>query len=276
MNQTIAQPKSKPKGALIAALVFLLLGIAGCGFAAVKTVPYISDIVDFVSDLDQVASVRPMGEPVSFTSTGEDGIALLSGEAVCTGEGPSGAVNFERYEAFGPGTTVELGGVTMDGYILFDTESGADYTITCGAGGVAATWRPPLHRSSSTVRLVSSGNRRRVGRIVLRADRDHPAHRRAGAAQRLEEAQPGPSAGAVPDPAGRPPPPGQAAAPPAPGQNAWGSPQPPPAAPQPQAPPPQPQAPNLPPPAPGTPPPFTGGSQAPPPPGPGNNPPPPG
>ena len=277
MNQTIAQPKSKPKGALIAALVFLLLGIAGCGFAAVKTVPYISDIVDFVSDLDQVASVRPMGEPVSFTSTGEDGIALLSGEAVCTGEGPSGAVNFERYEAFGPGTTVELGGVTMDGYILFDTESGADYTITCGAGGrggYVATTAPSFLVDGAPGFLGGIGAGLAGSFFVLIAI----ILLIVGLVQRSswKKRNQGPQPGQFPTQQGGPPPPGQAAAPPAPGQNAWGSPQPPPAAPQPQAPPPQPQPPNLPPPAPGTPPPFTGGSQAPPPPGPGNNPPPPG
>lgn len=145
MANVIAQ-KPKPKGALIAALVLLLLGIAGCGFAAAKSVPYISDLVDFVSDLDQVGRIVPMGQEVSFDSSGSDGVAILSQEAVCTGEGPSGSVTFQGYEAFGPGTTVELGGVQMSGYILFDIESGSEYTIRCGdassSGSYIATTAP--------------------------------------------------------------------------------------------------------------------------------------
>jgi hypothetical protein len=142
----VTAQKPKPKAALVTALVFLLLGIGGCGFAVAKAVPYISDLVDFVSDLDQVGRVVPMGQEVSFDSGGSDGVALLSGEAVCTGEGPSGPVSFQGYEAFGPGTTVELGGVQMNGYILFDIESGSEYTIRCGdsssSGSYTATTAP--------------------------------------------------------------------------------------------------------------------------------------
>ncbi|MCZ7630349.1 MAG: hypothetical protein M5U19_15510 [Microthrixaceae bacterium] len=137
---TNASSKPKPKGALIAALVFLLLGIGGCGFAAAKTVPYISDLVDFATELDQVGRVVSMGEEVSFTASGADGIALLSEEAVCTGEGPSGPVSFQAYEAFGPGTTVELGGVRINGYMLFDIESGSEYTIRCGDGSTFGSY----------------------------------------------------------------------------------------------------------------------------------------
>jgi hypothetical protein len=134
----MANSQSKPKGALIAALVCFVLGIAGCGFAASRAVPFISDLADFVSELDNFATNNPMGEPVSFTAGGDDGLVLLSDEAACTGDGPDGAVRFEAYEGFGPGTNVELNGTSMSGYILFETRSGADYSITCGSAGTGS------------------------------------------------------------------------------------------------------------------------------------------
>lgn len=276
------QPKPKPKGALIAALVFLLLGIGGCGFAAFKTVPYIQDVVDFVTDLDQVARTRPMGEPITFTATGTEGIALLSGEAVCEGEGSGGPVTFDPYESFGPGTTVELGGVNIEGYILFDTETDGEYTITCGAGGFGSyvvTTAPSFLVEGAPGVAAGIGAGLFGAFCVLVA----VILFIVGLVQRSswKKRNQGPPAGQFQ----QPPAPGQGA-PPAPGQNAWGSPQPPPPAmppgqPQPgqgqpgaPTPPPAPPTQQQPPAAPGTPPPFTGGTQPPQAPG-GDTPPPP-
>ncbi len=143
---TVQTSKPKPKGALIAALVFLLLGIAGCGYAAAKTVPYISDVVDFATDVGKVNSMVPMGQELTFTSSGSDGIVLLTSEAVCSGEGSGGAISFEGYQSFGPGTNVELGGAQISGYILFRTDSGTDYRVRCGdassVGSYTATTAP--------------------------------------------------------------------------------------------------------------------------------------
>lgn len=277
--------KPKPKGALVAALVFLLLGIAGCGFAAAKTVPYISDLVDFVKDLDEVGRVVSMGEEVTFDSSGSDGVALLSDEAVCTGEGPSGPVSFQGYEAFGPGTTVELGGVPMQGYILFDIESGSDYTIRCGdgssSGSYTATTAPSFLVNGAPgflggigaglagallvfisfilfiVGLVQRSSWKKKQKQGLAAP--------TGYGTSTQQVAPAPGQGGV-SPWNAPPAPGQ-------GAGGWGSPSqqgPPPAPPQQQGPPPMPPSPpqqappsQSPPPPP---PPTPGGEQPPPPP----------
>ncbi len=134
-NKNITKSNSKPKGALITALVFFLLGLGGCGYGAARGIPFITDLVDYVSELDNFATTVPMGESASFTSSGTEGLILLTGEAVCTGSGPGGDVRFDAYESFGPGTTVEINNANIDGYILFDTETGDDYEITCGSRG---------------------------------------------------------------------------------------------------------------------------------------------
>ncbi|MEZ5239547.1 MAG: hypothetical protein R2716_11610 [Microthrixaceae bacterium] len=150
--------KSKPKGALIAALVFLVLGIGGCAYAATQVVPFVSDLVDFVDELDQFGSVVPMGQDTSFTASGSRGVALLSNEAVCTGEGASGSISFEGYESFGTGTNVELNGQNIEGYVLFDTESGVEYTLRCGdasSGGSYIATTAPTFIAEGAPGLVS-------------------------------------------------------------------------------------------------------------------------
>lgn len=271
-----ATQKPKPKGALIAALVFLLLGIGGCGFAAAKSVPYISDLVDFATDLDQVGRVVSMGEETSFTSSGSKGIALLSEEAVCTGEGPSGPVSFDAYTSFGPGTTVELGGVQMDGYVLFDIETGSEYTITCGDSSSFGRYT-----STTAPSFLVEGAPGFIGGILAGF---------AGAffvfiafilliiglvqrsSWKKKQNQGPPASGGWGAPAQQvPPAPGQGAAspwsaPPAPGQGAPGGWSAPPAPPQ-QAPPPAPQGlPQQPTPQQPPPPPVGGGAPPPPPP----------
>ncbi len=134
----MANRTSKPKGALIAALIFFLLGLAGCGVAAATTIPFISDLVDWVSDIENLARTNSMGDTVSFTADGDRGVALLSSEAACRGEGPGGSISFEAYESFGPGTDVNLNGVDIAGYTLFDTQSGGEYTVTCGSAGAGS------------------------------------------------------------------------------------------------------------------------------------------
>lgn len=134
----MANSPTKPKGALVAALVLFLLGIAGCGYGAARAVPFISDLADFVSELDTFVNNTPMGEPATLTAGGGNGLVLLSDEAACTGEGPDGAVRFDAYEDFSPGTNVEINGTRMNGYILFDTRSGADYSVTCGSAGTGS------------------------------------------------------------------------------------------------------------------------------------------
>ncbi|MFV0317689.1 MAG: hypothetical protein ACK5O2_12110 [Microthrixaceae bacterium] len=261
MSYAIASPaKPKPKGALIAALVFLVLGIAGCGYGAAKIVPFFSDAVEFFTDLDQVARVTPMGEPITFTSAGTDGIALLSGEAVCTGESAGGDVRFQPYESFGSTTSFELGGVSMDGYILFSTESGSEYTITCGSAGsgsYVATTAPNFLIDGATGLATGFGAGLFGGFCILVAIilLIVGLVQRSGWKKRNQGFQGGPPPGM----------PGQPAqVPPAPGQGAWG-PQGPgqgPAGAQPVTAPPPLGTP--PPPAggqggpPGTPPPFTG------------------
>lgn len=292
---SVTTQKPKPKGALIAALVFLVLGIAGCGYGAARTVPYISDLVDFASDLDSVGRMASMGEEVTFTSSGTDGIALLSGEAVCEGEGPSGSVTFQGYEAFGPGTTVELGGVQMNGYILFDTESGADYRIRCGdassSGSYTATTAPSFLIDGAPGFLGGIGAGLAgaffvflsiilliVG-LVQRSSWKKKQNQAPPTTPGYGSAPPAPGQGA---PSGwqTPPAPGQQA----PGQGAaggWGAPQapqgqqglppvapqqPPPAPPQTPPPVPPPAPPQTPPPVPPQVPPGNPGDQAPPPP----------
>jgi hypothetical protein len=134
----MANRTSKPKGALIAALIFFVLGLAGCGVAAATTIPFISDLVDWVSDIENLARTNSMGDTVSFTADGDRGVALLSSEAACRGEGPGGSISFEAYESFGPGTDVNLNGVDIAGYTLFDTQSGGEYTVTCGSAGAGS------------------------------------------------------------------------------------------------------------------------------------------
>ncbi len=124
---------NKPKGALIAALIFFVLGLGGCAFAAATTIPFIGDLVDWVDDITNAA--RSMGETAEFTATDDRGIVLVTAEAACTGEGPAGPIRFEGYESFGPGTSVEVDGLDLAGYLLFDTQAGADYRITCGTAG---------------------------------------------------------------------------------------------------------------------------------------------
>lgn len=271
-------PKPKPKGALIAALVFLLLGIGGCGFAAAKSVPYISDLVDFATDLDRVGRVVAMGEETSFTSSGSKGIALLSEEAVCTGEGPSGPVTFDAYESFGPTTSVDLGGVRMRGYVLFDIETGSEYTITCGDGSSFGSYT-----ATTAPSFLVEGAPGFIGGIIAGF---------AGAffvfisfilfiiglvqrsSWKKKQNQGPPASGGWGAPAQQvPPAPGQGGAsgwnaPPAPGQSAPGGWSAPPAPPQPPAPQGLPQQPpsQQPPPPPMAPPPVGGGDQPPPPP----------
>ena len=134
----MANGTSKPKGALIAALIFFLLGLVGCGIAAATTIPFITDLVDWVSEIDDFAQTNRMGESATFTADGEDGVVLLTSEAACTGEGPDGAVRFDAYQSFGTGTNVDFNGQSYEGYQLFDTRTGASYTITCGSGGAGS------------------------------------------------------------------------------------------------------------------------------------------
>ena len=185
----MANSQTKPKGALVAALVFFLLGIAGCGFAAVSAVPFISDLADFVSDLDEFVSNTPMGEQASFTAGGEDGLVLLSDEAACTGEGPDGAVRFEAYEGFGTGTNVELNGTSMSGYILFETRSGADYSITCGSAGTGSFLVTSAPTFLVEGALGAAGRPPGLpGRGLLRVPVHRAADRGARAAEPLEQA----------------------------------------------------------------------------------------
>jgi len=130
----MADGTTAPKGALIAALICIALGLASCGFAGVTTVPYVRDLADFVSDVGGSFSSEPMGESLTVTAGGPDGIVLMSTEAECTGDGGGKPVSFEEYNAFGTGASVDLGGVDMAGYRLFDTDEGETYTISCGPG----------------------------------------------------------------------------------------------------------------------------------------------
>lgn len=244
----------KPKGALIAALVFLLLGIGGCGYAVARVVPFVGDLVDFVADLDQFGDVVPMGEETSFTANGTKGVALLSNEAVCTGDGPSGSVSFEAYEAFGTGTNVELNGQNIEGFILFDTETGADYTLRCGdatsGGSYIATTAPSFIVEGAPGFLGGIGAGFAGAFFVLLAlilliiglvQRSSWKKKQARGATTAgyAAAPPVPGAQGYQQPgAGHP----QQGVPPAPG-SPWGSPQQPPTAPPPQPPPAPPQQP---------------------------------
>ncbi|MGI9577034.1 MAG: hypothetical protein ACR2OH_02410, partial [Microthrixaceae bacterium] len=131
----MANASTKPKGALVAAVVCLVLSLAGCGYAAVSSGALLLDSVRWLADIVDNLEPNVMGEQVNFTADGDRSTALVSVETTCVGTGPDGEVRFEGYESFSSSTTVSSSGEDFNGYMSFDSADGATYQITCGQAG---------------------------------------------------------------------------------------------------------------------------------------------
>jgi hypothetical protein len=123
----MANGNKAPKGWLIAAFVFLLLGLGGCGLGAVSTAGFVDDVGD------SIVSPTPYGEVVDFTGTGDDALIMASdGRADCTITDESG--RSLRPSSLDTTTEVEAEGLVDVG--TFDTVDGERYEVLCdGAAG---------------------------------------------------------------------------------------------------------------------------------------------
>lgn len=113
-----------PKGWLIAGLICLALGIAGCG-AAGTTVAGLAGMVD---DIRETAR---FGETVRVTALSDNGgIALLTAPGDCSGTDGSGRmVEFSSVDSF----TLDTDGQEFRHGFTFDTSAQETYEIQCGS-----------------------------------------------------------------------------------------------------------------------------------------------
>ncbi len=119
----MANGTKAPKGALIAGVVLLLLGLGGCGAAAVG-------VASLASLAEDVTNTTPYGETTSFTSSSDAGaLVLLSNQATCAGVDGSG--NELVFEDPGGNITVDANGEQFTSALTFDTTDGETYELTC-------------------------------------------------------------------------------------------------------------------------------------------------
>ena len=252
-----------PKGALIAGLVFILLGFAGCGYGCVSFVGIIGDVSDAINS----ANTTPLNSPTTLVATGEAGIVLTSdSSARCLVNDPSGSEVTIRDPGAGTSGTLEVNGETLELAYYFDTTVGTTYDVVCGdeAGATSGSYAvAPIPSFDGVAGIFTGGISGMVlffiGLILLivglvqrsKWKKNRPMVPPGGIAPIGGMA---PAGGAVPPPPGGFGPPSAPPLPPVP--PAPGTVAPPP---QPQSPPPAPPAPGTLPPGPGMPPPPQGG-----------------
>ncbi len=125
----MADGTKAPKGALIAGLVLILLGFAGCGYGCVSFVGMIGDVSDAINS----ANTTPLNSPTTLRATGEAGILLTSdSSARCLVNDPSGNEVTIREPGAGTSGTLEVNGETLELAYYFDTTAGTTYDVICG------------------------------------------------------------------------------------------------------------------------------------------------
>jgi hypothetical protein len=125
----MAKGNKKPKGWLIASLIFLLLALAGCGAGGFGC----AQLVSVIQDID-VTDTVPMGQESSFVA-GTDGMAavLLTGDAVCEGtDDEGGAIAFKE---LGGTASVSVNGKEFKKFLTFDVKTDGSYAMVCGNEG---------------------------------------------------------------------------------------------------------------------------------------------
>lgn len=150
----MADGTKKPTGWLIAALVCVLLAIAGCGTAGFGC----QQLLSTFSDID-VGSEVPMGQESSFAAA-DDGVVavLLTSDNECEGTDEAGRrITFEQ---FGSGTNVSVDGQEYDAIVTFDVEKGTSYSLVCGregSGGYTVVQLPSFFSSGFGIVAMTGG-----------------------------------------------------------------------------------------------------------------------
>ncbi len=262
----MANGTKAPKGALIAGLVLIMAGFAGCGYGCVSFFGIIGDVSDAISS----ANTTPLNSPTTLVATGEAGILLTSdSSARCLVNDPSGSEVTIQEPGAGTSGTLEVGGERLELAYYFETTVGTTYDVICGdeAGTTSGSYAVAPIPSFDGVGGIFTGGISGVvlffiGLILLivglvqrsKWKKNRPMAPPGGFTPAGGVAPPG---GAVPPPPGgfgSPSAPPLPPVPPAPGTAA-----PPPQSPPPQSPPPPvPPAPGTLPPGPGMPPPQGG------------------
>ena len=122
----MADPTKPPKGFLIAALVFLLVWLAGCGVGCGGLIVGVKNLVDNASDAETAA----VGEPFEFTANDSQAAIFTSSSATrCQVLGPDGPVSVESPD--GASGSFESGGRDFELDFTFDTDDGASYDVDC-------------------------------------------------------------------------------------------------------------------------------------------------
>ena len=118
----MADSTKAPKGWLIAALIFFLLALLGCGVGIYGT----TKLVNVASD---AANTTSFGDQLSYRGTSSEALILLSGPAVCRVQGAAGeSVNLREVSNL----DVEANGQSFNAFLLFDTTEGQVYDVICG------------------------------------------------------------------------------------------------------------------------------------------------
>jgi len=122
----MADPTKPPKGFLIAALVFLLVWLAGCGVGCGGLIVGVKNLVDNASDAETAA----VGEPFEFRANDSQAAIFTSSSATrCQVVGPDGPVSVDTPE--GASGSFESGGRDFELDFTFDTDDGASYEVDC-------------------------------------------------------------------------------------------------------------------------------------------------
>lgn len=124
----MADPSKPPKGWLIAALVFLLLALAGCGGGTLGCRSFVDDLRGAVT----AGRAVDEGETARFRADGVIGAVFVStGDMTCEATDDSG--NSMRLRSPGRNTegSFQNGGRSWDLRYVFDTQGGRSYEVTC-------------------------------------------------------------------------------------------------------------------------------------------------
>jgi hypothetical protein len=127
-GSVITGPAKAPRGWLWAALVFSVLGLAGCGVAAFGAWQGFSVVSAVLDDLD---NPTPFGAEFEYTAESSHSVVLMTGEGVCKGADADGRpITFSQVSNE---QTFEVNEADYIYFLVFDTNSGTEYTLTCGA-----------------------------------------------------------------------------------------------------------------------------------------------
>jgi hypothetical protein len=122
----MADPTKPPKGFLIAALVFLLVWLVGCGVGCGGLIVGVKNLVDNASN----AETSAVGEPFEVRADDSHAAIFTSSSATrCQVDGPDGPVSVDTPE--GARGSFESGGRDFELDFTFDTDDGTSYTVDC-------------------------------------------------------------------------------------------------------------------------------------------------